>query len=149
MDMQILVADLVCKLLELLSDLDRASETATHVSADGDAALGGSLPAVMWEEAHHVLDHTRRFTDLTGDPRDIVVVDVPLAMLHFLEHLGDPGSHLSFNERFHGLSFEGVDGIKKLLFEILWIEKAGSLVGHLLSPCPHGCGKIPFLGFEG
>jgi hypothetical protein len=99
------MANLVSKLLELLSDLDRASETAAHVSADGDAALGGSLPAVMGEEAHHVLDHTRRFTDLTGDPRDIVVVDVPLAMLHFLEHLGYPGSHLSFNERFHGLSF--------------------------------------------
>jgi len=149
MDVQVLMANLVSKLLELLSDLDRASEAAAHVPADSDPALGGYLPAVMGEEAHHVLDHTRRFTDLTCDPGDIVVVDITLAMLHFLEHLGDPGSHLSFNERFHGLSFEGVDEIKKLIFKILWIEKAGSLVRHLLSPRPHGCGKIPFLGFEG
>ena len=149
MDVQILVADLVRKFLELLGYLDRTSQTTAHVPADGDPALGGCLPTVVWKEAHHVLDHTGRFTDLTGDPRDIVIADVTLAMLHFLEHLGDPGSHLSFNERFHGLSFEGVDGIKELLFKIFWIEKAGSLVGHLLSPCPHGCGKIPFLGFEG
>ena len=98
MDMQILVADLASKLLELLSDLDRASEAAAHVPADGDPALGGCIPAVMGEEAHHILDHTRRFTDLTGDPRDIVVVDITLAMLHFLEHLGDPGSYLPFNK---------------------------------------------------
>jgi hypothetical protein len=143
------MANLVSKLLELLSDLDRASEAAAHVPADGDPALGWCLPTVVWKEAHHVLDHTGRFTDLTGDPRDIVIADVTLAMLDLLEHLGDPCSHLSFNERFHGLSFEGVDEIKKLLLKILWIEKAGSLVRHLLSPRPHGCGEIPFLGFGG
>ena len=149
MNVQILVADLVCKLLELLGDLDRTPQTATHVPADGDPALGGCLPTVVWKEAHHVLDHTGRFTDLSGDPRDIVVGDVTLAMLHFLEHLGDPGSHLSFNERFHGLSFVGVDDFKNLFLEIVWIEKAGSLVGHLLSPRPHRRRKIPVLGFGG
>ena len=149
MNVQILVADLVCKLLELLGDLDRTPQTATHVPADGDPALGGCLPTVVRKEAHHVLDHTGRFTDLTGDPRDIVIADVTLAMLDLLEHLGDPCSHLSFNERFHGLSFVGVDDFKKLFLEIVWIEKAGSLVGHLLSPRPHRRRKIPVLGFGG
>ena len=147
MDMQVLMSDLVSKLLELLGDLDRASESATHVSADGNRALGGDLSAVMREETHHVLDHPSRFTDLTGDPRDIDIADIPLPMLYILQHLGDSGSDLSFNERFHGLSFQRVDDIKKLLLKIFWIEKTGSLVRHLLSPRPHACGKIPVLGF--
>jgi len=149
MDVQILVADLVRKFLELLGDLDRTSQTTAHVPADGDPALGGYLPAVVWKEAHHVLDHTGRFTDLTGDPRDIVIADVTLAMLHFLEHLGDPGSHLSFNERFHDLAFVGLDDFKKLFLEIVWIEVPRSSVGHLLSPRPHHRRKIPVVRFGG
>jgi len=52
----------------------------------------------LGKETHYVLNHPNRFTYLSGDPLNIHIPDIPLTMLHILQHLGNPGSYLPFNK---------------------------------------------------
>jgi hypothetical protein len=58
------------------------------------------------KKADHILDDSDRLSQLPSDSLDIGVANVTLLMLNLLQHLGNPSSDLSFNERFHDGSVE-------------------------------------------
>jgi hypothetical protein len=74
--------------------MGRSAKPTTHVAANGNMASGGFATSIVRKETDNVLDDTDRFTDLAGDAMDLLIADVPIPLLHVLEHFDNPRSNL-------------------------------------------------------
>jgi hypothetical protein len=96
-DFKFRITDILLKLPKLFSNLDRASQPTTHVSANGNMATWRCRAAEMGKEPYHILNNTNWFTYLVRDAIDVRFLDASMLVLSLSKHLGDACPNLAID----------------------------------------------------